>query len=78
MKNLIAAIAIISLFSFGIYHLTNSAKALSDISKVMESNVVKEVIIENDTLTVLDYSLTYGTYLLSNGISVNRIIIENK
>lgn len=78
MKNLIAALVIISLFAFGIYHLSNSTKALSDISKLMESNVGKEVVLDNDTLTILDYSLLNSTYLLSNGISVNRVIVEGK
>lgn len=78
MKNLIGAILALSLLAFAIYQIKSSADILNNNAIIMKSNIGKQVIIENDTLIILDYSLINETYLLSNGVNVNRVIVEKK
>jgi len=44
----------------------------------LEYNLNKQVIINNDTLTIVDYSTWNDTYTLSNGIEINSSFIENQ
>jgi hypothetical protein len=76
MKNLAPALVVLFLISFGIYHLTNSLSFLNKRNKEMQLNIGKKIIIEDDTLIVIDYSFFNDSYTLSNGICVNKSIVE--
>lgn len=70
-KNMIAWIGMAA-FSFivGFYYY----KKTNDI-QIMKDMIGEKVIIQKDTLMIIDYSAQDNTYTLSNGIQVNTKLI---
>lgn len=44
---------------------------------VFKSQIGRNVIIDKDTLTIVDYNLLHGSFTLSNGIIINRKLVIN-
>lgn len=76
--NAITALIIITVFLFGLLILfVNWTFDLVEEEKVlMESHIGDTLIIKQDTLIVLDYSMFLETYTLSNSIKVSRKAVE--
>jgi hypothetical protein len=55
-----------------------SYKELKRISLKYSGNVGKEILFNADTLKVIDYSMIHETYTLSNGVTVNKKIVEER
>ena len=53
-------------------------KELKRISLKYSQNVGKEILFNADTLKVIDYSMIHETYTLSNGVTVNKKIVEER
>ena len=41
-----------------------------------EKHIGETYVLEGDTLKVIDYSVINGTYTLSNGVEINKVLIE--
>jgi hypothetical protein len=64
------------IFIFGII-LTN--KCFHDITKYdnqMKENIGSKIIIEKDTLLIIDYSIINNSYTLSNGKIINNNLLK--
>ncbi len=61
---------LIILVAFGIQNRVNNV-IFSEKSN-LENNIGKKVIIDNDTLTIVNYSLIKGEYTLSNGTKIDK------
>ena len=46
--------------------------------KEMKSHVGENIIINNDTLTIIDYSFTDNNYTLGNGLKVSEAFLQNQ
>ena len=78
-KMIIRIIALVAVFVFWVRLLTTSIT--SEIDKVKNKYKVKigqNIIIEKDTLTIIDYSAIMENFTLSNGKKVNASIVFNK
>lgn len=78
-KMIIGMIALVVLFVFCVHLLTSSIT--SEIDKGKNKYKVKigqKIILEKDTLTIIDYSSIMETFTLSNGKEVNASIVFNK
>ena len=76
---IIVMIALGALFVFCVHLLTTSIT--SEIDKEKNKYKVKigqKVILEKDTLAIIDYSSIMETFTLSNGKEVNASIVFNK
>lgn len=63
--------------AFGILYLIGGSK----MSNEMKPQLGKQVVLENDTLTIVDYNVDKCSYILSNGITIywkygNDLIIK--
>jgi hypothetical protein len=83
MKNFIkiwvVGVLVLSVCVYGFITLA-SGMAYTEIKKEKaeyEVNVGKRMILEKDTLTIIDFSTLDETYTLSNGIKVSKGIINN-
>ncbi len=83
MKKMIIT-AIIGIVVMALLYATAASifiSGLSDISDkadVYELNIGKTIVIDKDTLTIVNYSLINESYALSNGTNVNVKLVENK
>ena len=78
-KMIIGMIALVAVFVFCVHLLTSSIT--SEIDKEKNKYKVKigqKLILEKDTLTIIDYSSIMETFTLSNGKEVNASIVFNK
>lgn len=62
---------------FGLIYLISGSK----LSNEMKPQLGKQIVLENDTLTIVNYNVDNGSYILSNGITVywkygNELIIK--
>jgi len=51
-------------------------KGVEDEKSSYSKNVGKHIVIEKDTLMIINYSTIKGTYSLSNGKEIDKVIIE--
>lgn len=70
---LLVTIVLFAFVYFMLFSLNNTMQEMDDEYK---SNIGKEIILEKDTLTIVDYSLWDETYTLSNGVKVNTDFIK--
>lgn len=52
--------------------------SINENAKEWDFYVGKSIIMDKDTLTVLNYSRIESTYTLSNGITVNSKLVEDR
>lgn len=71
---LILALLIIGIIGCFAYFFNGLNKA----EKEAKSNVGKNIIIKNDTLMVVDYSIIRQVYILDNGLEVSPSLVEKK
>lgn len=75
-----SAIVFIFLVVLSAYLIFSSVDEIkSEYSKAENSikkEVGKKVILEKDTLTIIDYSILNDTYTLSNGVKVSFELVE--
>ena len=74
----IIVLTIVITFVMLSHSLTN---AITDLVAEVEVNVGESLILNNDTLIIVDYSLLNNTYKLDNGVDINfelaeKLIIE--
>lgn len=70
---LLVTIVLFAFVYFMLFSLNNTMQEMDDEYK---SNIGKEIILEKDTLTIVDYSLWDETYTLSNGVKVSTDFIK--
>lgn len=78
MKTIIDICKVVILVTI-VFWMISSPKPLKDIQtniEEMENSLNTEVILNNDTLIVVDYSIIHETYILSNGLSIHRNMLE--
>lgn len=77
MKNVIIGTLIVFITSVtSFYYLTNSLSSeLNKKTDEYKSKIGQRIVIEKDTLTVVDYSIVMETFTLSNGKQVNSVIV---
>lgn len=77
MKNVIIGTIIVFITSVtSFYYLTNSLSSeLNKKTDEYKSKIGQRIVIEKDTLTVVDYSIVMETFTLSNGKQVNSVIV---
>jgi len=71
--NLLAVLVLIVLVIFAFDKIVTQ---LADNRLYFESCVNKDVILHKDTLKIIDCDWSYETFILSNGIEVNKKFIE--
>lgn len=78
-KDVIIGIGIVVIVAVGCFIFDNAVIQQSKINyKDYEANVGKVVIVDKDTLTVINFDTWAGTYTLSNGRIVNKTLIKGK
>ncbi len=79
MKTTILFIILATVFLGSIFLLANSIanNAEEKIKKFEEKYMGKKILIDKDTLMIIDYSLLNSTYRLSNGKDYNNTLVEN-
>ncbi len=71
---LVIFILCVALFLVQAWGFKSLEKVISEYSK----NVGKEILFNGDIVKIIDYSMIYETYTLSNGITVNKKIVEER
>jgi hypothetical protein len=64
----------VAVFSVQAWGFKSLEKVISEYSK----NVGKEILFNGNIVRVIDYSMIYETYTLSNGVTVNKKIVEER
>lgn len=59
-----------------IREISSTVKHMEDDNQLYQSHLGDTVILGEDTLLVVDYSIINGIYTLSNGVVVNSLIIN--
>ena len=78
-KMIIGIIALATLFVFCVLLLTTSITSEIDKEKSKyKTKIGQKLVLEKDTLTIVDYSSVMETFTLSNGKEVNSSIVFNK
>lgn len=67
---------ILIMIVFWLFSLPQPLKNLQENIEEMENALNTWVILNNDTLIVVDYSIIHETYILSNGLSIHRNMLE--
>lgn len=67
---------ILIMIVFWLFSLPQPLKNLQENIEEIENALNTEVILNNDTLIVVDYSIIHETYILSNGLSIHRNMLE--
>lgn len=67
-------VTIFAIALFMAFHLLFKEAKKQEIE--YQENIGKKIVIDKDTLTVVDYNSIIDTYYLSNGTSVNKQFIE--
>ena len=75
MKEIFYGILTILLIFCICYLLSDSCE---NFQKIAEESIGKEVIINKDTLVIVDYNIWDQTLILSNGIKVRGIILKEQ
>lgn len=77
MKGLLMFLATLCSFVFCIWMLFQFANSMSKEHEATYDNMVgKKVLIDKDSLTIVDYSILHETYTLSNGKTVSIKLIK--
>lgn len=50
---------------------------LENLEEEMSSNVGESLVIDGDTLTIVNYSIVSNSYTLSNGVEIDKSFLEN-
>lgn len=75
MKNIILISTVIMLLAIFVLKYLNYKQ--DKIIEKYKSNLGKEIIIKNDTMTIIDYSLFKEVYIMNNGKEYNSNYIQN-
>lgn len=67
---------ILIMIVFWLFSLPQPLKSMQENIEEIENALNTEVILNNDTLIVVDYSIIHETYILSNGLSIHRNMLE--
>jgi len=78
MKQLITGvIAFISVtFIIGIWLADNVNNEIKELEETYKVNLGKKILIDKDSLTIIDYSTFNESYTLSNGKSINKSLVK--
>jgi hypothetical protein len=78
MKQVITGvIAFISVtFIIGIWLADNVNNEIKELEQTYKVNLGKKILIDKDSLTIIDYSTFNERYLLSNGKSINKSLFK--
>lgn len=77
MKAILFLLALIASFCFFIYAVFKMGSDLSDDHEKKYTNMVgKKVLIDKDSVMIVDYSILHETYTLSNGNTVSIKLIK--
>lgn len=60
-----------------VYVISFGVDKYEDRTLEFERNVTEKVLIDGDTLTIVDYSLINGTYILSDGGEIHERFIKD-
>ncbi len=74
----IVMILILVLVIWAVGNLINSVQVSHHIESEVSLNVGKNIVIDGDTLKVVDYSMWHSTYKLSNGSNVSWKLVYMK
>lgn len=77
MRALFIFLATIASFCFLIYILALTALDMQkDHEETYENMVGKKILLDKDSITIIDYSILHETYTLSNGKTVSVKLIK--
>lgn len=77
MKVILFLLALVASFCFFIYGVFKMGSDLSDDHEKKYTNMVgKKVLIDKDSVMIVDYSILHETYTLSNGKTVSIKLIK--
>ena len=78
MKQVITGvIAFISVtFIIGIWLADNVNNEIKELEETYKVNLGKKILIDKDSLTIIDYSTFNESYTLSNGKSINKSLVK--
>jgi len=73
---LIVIAVFIGLFLTWIWAVSSLLKSLNEETQKYKDKIGEVYVLEDDTLTIVDYSSFNETYTLSNGIVINKSLVE--
>ncbi len=82
IRFIVAFVIFVLICTFFIHRLSSGLSeavgAMDKRDKEMKSHVGETVIIDKDTLTIIDYSFTDNNYTLGNGLKVSEAFLQNQ
>lgn len=74
---MIGVIAFISVtFIIGIWLADNVINEIKELEETYKVNLGKKILIDKDSLMIIDYSTFNKSYTLSNGKSINKSLVK--
>jgi len=78
MKKLILSVVILAaMFVGSIYYMTTLLTEQIDIeTKVYKDKVGEKIVLNKDTLTIIDYSMLNSNFTLENGTEISKELVD--
>jgi hypothetical protein len=76
VSSIISIILIVILFTVGIEVFEKAQDTINDVSEKYESKLGNNIMINNKTYVITDYSLMDETFILDNGSTIKYSLVE--